>query len=170
MRVKHRVWLAASLAWLGSQPAFATETIETAQPSTLISDVHTFVVAEDGSLTEDDETTLRANTPAGVGEIAQRYIWFDKSTSTIDISDAYSLGPDGIKHIVAPDQIREIQEPRSAGAPTFEDSRLKAVVFPGVNTGSIVHLRFHKTQSKPVIAGSSIISSSPAAARCKSSA
>jgi len=152
MRVKHRVWLAASLAWLGSQPAFASETIETAQPSTLISDVHTFVVAEDGSLTEDDETTLRANTPAGVGEIAQRYIWFDKSTSTIDISDAYSLGPDGIKHIVAPDQIREIQEPRSAGAPTFEDSRLKAVVFPGVNAGSIVHLRFHKTQSKPVIA------------------
>src|SRR5471032_95925 len=153
MRVKHRVWLAASLAWLGSQPAFASETIETAQPSTLISDVHTFVVAEDGSLTEDDETTLRANTPAGVGEIAQRYIWFDKSTSTIDINDAYSLGADGIKHIVAPDQIREIQEPRSAGAPTFEDSRLKAVVFPGVSAGSIVHLRFHKTQSKPVIAG-----------------
>ncbi|MFT4505313.1 DUF3857 domain-containing transglutaminase family protein [Caballeronia sp. 15711] len=133
--------------------AFATETIETAQPSALVSDIHTFVVAEDGSQTEDDETTLRANTPAGVGEIAQRYIWFDKSTSTIDITDAYSLGRDGIKHIVAPDQIREVQEPRSAGAPTFEDSRLKAVVFPGVGTGSIVHLRFHKTQSKPVIAG-----------------
>lgn len=153
MVVKHRVLLAASLAWIASQPAFSAQTIETAQPSTLVSDVHTFIVAEDGSLTEDDETTLRANTPAGVGEIAQRYIWFDKSTSTIDISDAYSLGPDGIKHIVAPDQIREIQEPRSAGAPTFEDSRLKVVVFPGVSTGSIVHLRFHKTQSKPVITG-----------------
>jgi transglutaminase-like putative cysteine protease len=153
MAVKHRVLLAASLAWLASQPAAGAETIETAQPSTLVSDVHTFVVAEDGSLTEDDETTWRANTPGGVGEIAQRYIWFDKSTSTIDISDAYSLGPDGIKHVVTPDQIREIQEPRSAGAPTFEDSRLKAVVFPGVSTGSIVHLRFHKTQSKPVITG-----------------
>lgn len=153
MVVKHRVLLAASLAWIASQPAFSAQTIETAQPSTLVSDVHTFIVAEDGSLTEDDETTLRANTPAGVGEIAQRYIWFDKSTSTIDISDAYSLGPDGIKHVVAPDQIREIQEPRSAGAPTFEDSRLKVVVFPGVSTGSIVHLRFHKTQSKPVITG-----------------
>jgi hypothetical protein len=150
--VKRCLLLAALLAWLGS-PAFAIDNIETAQPSTLVSDVHTFVVAEDGSLAEDDETTLRANTPSGVGDIAQRYIWFDKSTSTIDITDAYSLGPDGIKHIVTPDQIREIQEPRSAGAPTFEDSRLKAVVFPGVGTGSIVHLRFHKTQSKPVIAG-----------------
>ena len=93
---KHRVLLAASLACLGLQPAFGTDTIETAQPSTLVSDVHTFVVAEDGSLTEDDETTLRANTPAGIGEIAQRYIWFDKSTSTVDISDAYSLGADEI--------------------------------------------------------------------------
>ena len=150
--VKRGLLLAAALAWIGS-PASAMDNVETAQPSTLVSDVHTFVVAEDGSLTEDDETSLRANTPAGVGDIAQRYIWFDKSTSTIDITDAYSLGPDGIKHIVTPEQIREIQEPRSAGAPTFEDSRLKAVVFPGVGTGSIVHLRFHKTQSKPVIAG-----------------
>ncbi len=54
---------------------------------------------------------------------------------------------------MAPDQIREIQEPRSACTPTFEDSRLKAVVFPGVGTESIMHLRFHKTQSKPIIAG-----------------
>src|SRR6202166_1303702 len=78
--VKRCLLLAASLACLGS-PAFGMDNIETAQPSTLVSDVHTFVVAEDGSLTEDDETTWRANTPAGVGDIAQRYIWFDKSTS-----------------------------------------------------------------------------------------
>jgi transglutaminase-like putative cysteine protease len=136
----------------GSQ-AFAVDTTDDTQPSTLVSDVHVFVVAQDGSLTEDDDTTLRANTAAGVDDIAQRYIWFDKSTSTVEITDAYSLGADGVKHGVSPDQIREIQEPRSAGAPTFEDSRLKAVIFPGVGTGSLVHLRFHKTQSKPVIAG-----------------
>jgi transglutaminase-like putative cysteine protease len=140
------------LVGLGS-PALAADAPDDAQPSTLVSDVHLFVVAQDGSLTEDDDTTLRANTPAGVDDIAQRYIWFDKSTSTVDITDAYSLGADGVKHRVTPDQIREIQEPRSAGAPTFEDARLKAVIFPGVGTGSLVHLRFHKTQSKPVVAG-----------------
>jgi transglutaminase-like putative cysteine protease len=143
--------LPASLACLHS-PAFAADAAADEQPSTLVSDVHVFVVAHDGSLTEDDETTLRANTPAGVDDIAQRYIWFDKSTSTIDITDAYSLGPDGVKHTVTPDQIREIQEPRSAGAPSFEDARLKVVIFPGVSAGSLVHLRFHKTQSKPVVA------------------
>jgi transglutaminase-like putative cysteine protease len=134
-------------------PASGAEDVEAAQPSTLVSDVHVFVVAEDGSLTEDDETTLQANTPSGIGDIAQRYIWFDKSTSTIDIEDAYSISADGVKYVVAPDQIREIQEPRSAGAPTFADGRFKAVIFPAVGTGSMVHLRVHKTQSKAVIPG-----------------
>ena len=125
------------LAGAGSQ-AFAADATGDAQPSTLVSDVHVFVVAQDGSLTEDDDTTLRANTAAGVDDIAQRYIWFDKSTSTVEITDAYSMGADGVKHMVTPDQIREIQEPRSAGAPTFEDSRLKAVIFPGVDRKSVV--------------------------------
>jgi transglutaminase-like putative cysteine protease len=147
-RVSLAVFLACFLA-----PALSAEDLEGAPPSTLISDVHVFVVAEDGSLAEDDETTLKADTPAGVGDIAQRYIWFDKSTSTIDIEDAYSINADGVRHVVVPEQIREIQEARSAGAPTFADGRFKAVIFPAVGTGSIVHLRFHKTQSRPVIPG-----------------
>ncbi len=149
--VMRQLLLAISLACVAS-PAPCAEALDT-QPSTLVSDVHVFTVAEDGSLTEDDETTWRANTPSGVGDIAQRYLWFDKNTTTIDIEDAYSLGLDGVKHVVSPDQIREVQEPRSAGAPAFEDARLKAVIFPAVSEGSIVHLRFHKAQSKPVIAG-----------------
>ncbi|SAL20844.1 membrane protein [Caballeronia sordidicola] len=144
--------LAALLACM-LRPAFAADAMETEQPSTTIRDVHVFVVAEDGSLTEDDETTLKANTAAGIGDIAQRYIWFDKSTSTVQISEAYSVSADGVRHDVAPDQIREIQEPRSAGAPTFADARLKAVIFPAVDAGSTVHLRFHKTLSKSVIPG-----------------
>src|SRR5437867_1354396 len=108
-----RLLLAVLLAcFLGCflAPASGAENVEAAQPSTLVSDVHVFVVAEDGSLTEDDETTLKANTPSGIGDIAQRYIWFDKSTSTVEIQDAYSISADGVKHVVAPDQIREIQE------------------------------------------------------------
>ena len=118
-----------------------------------MSDVHLFVVAEDGSLTEDDETILRANTPAGIDEIAQRYVWFDKSVSKVDIVDAYAIDMNGVRHAVMPDQIRDIQEPRSAGAPTFQDAKLRAVIFPGVGTGSSVYLRFHKSQSTPVVAG-----------------
>ena len=146
-----RLCLACALAIGGVLPASGAQNQE--EPSTIVSDVHVFVVAEDGSLTEDDETILRANTPAGIDEIAQRYVWFDKSVSKVDIVDAYATDMNGVRHAVTPDQIRDIQEPRSAGAPTFQDAKLRAVIFPGVGIGSSVYLRFHKSQSTPVVAG-----------------
>lgn len=146
-----RIAFACMLAAGGALPAAAVSGPQ--EPSTVVSDVHVFVVAEDGSLTEDDETVLRANTPAGIDEIAQRYVWFDKSVSKVDIVDAYAIDMNGVRHAVMPDQIRDIQEPRSAGAPTFQDAKLRAVIYPGVGTGSSVYLRFHKSQSAAVVAG-----------------
>lgn len=122
-------------------------------PSIIVSDVHEFVVAADGSLTEDDDAVLRANTSAGVDEIAQRYVWYDKSVSKVDIVEAYSVDANGARHDVTPDQIRDIQEPRSAGAPTFQDAKLRAVIFPAVGIGSTVHLRSRKSQAAAVIPG-----------------
>jgi transglutaminase-like putative cysteine protease len=122
-------------------------------PSTIVSDVHEFVIAEDGSLTEDDTAVLRANTSAGVDEIAQRYVWYDRSVSKVEIVEAYSVDSNGVRHDVSPDQMRDIQEPRSAGAPTFQDAKLRAVIFPAVGIGSTVHLRFRKSQAAAVIPG-----------------
>jgi transglutaminase-like putative cysteine protease len=140
-------WL---VTWLVATPAFADDDQE---PSTTVSDVHEFVVAQDGSVTEDDATVLRANTSAGIDEIAQRYVWYDRSVSKVEIVEAYSVDANGARHDVSPDQIRDIQEPRSAGAPSFSDAKLRVVIFPAVGVGSTVHLRFRKSQSAPVIAG-----------------
>ncbi|WP_061148438.1 DUF3857 domain-containing transglutaminase family protein [Caballeronia arvi] len=122
-------------------------------PSTIVSDDHEFVVAADGSLSEDDTAVFRANTSAGVDEIAQRYVWYDKSVSKVEIVEAYSVDANGARHDVTPEQIRDIQEPRSAGAPTFQDAKLRAVIFPAVGIGSTVHLRFRKSQAAAVIPG-----------------
>jgi transglutaminase-like putative cysteine protease len=149
--VVRRLLIACALA--GGAPLAAGAADHPDEPSTVVSDVHLFVVGEDGSVTEGDATVLRANTPAGIDEIAQRYVWFDRSVAKVDIVDAYAIDRDGVRHTVSPDQIREIQEPRSAGAPTFQDAKLKAVIFPGVGVGSSVYLRFHKSQSTPVVAG-----------------
>jgi transglutaminase-like putative cysteine protease len=135
---------------IASAPAFADTGDE---PSTIVSDDHEFVVAEDGSVAEDDATVLRANTSAGIDEIAQRYVWYDKSVSKVDIVEAYSVDANGVRHDVSSDQIRDIQEPRSAGAPSFSDAKLRVVIFPAVGVGSTVHLRFRKSQATPVIAG-----------------
>lgn len=122
-------------------------------PSSIVSDVHEFVVSDDGSVTEDDATVLRANTAAGIDEIAQRYVWYDRSVSKVEIVEAYSVDASGARHDVSPDQIRDIQEPRSAGAPTFQDAKLCAVIFPAVGVGSTVHLHFRKSQASPIIPG-----------------
>lgn len=122
-------------------------------PATLERDVHLFVVQQDGSVTEQDDSTMRANTTAGVDQVAQRYVWFNKDIETITQLSAETVDPDGTRHPVGPEGIRDVQEPRSAGAPTFEDGVLRTVIFPGVQPGSRVHLVFGKRRAKPLEAG-----------------
>ncbi|WP_322102048.1 DUF3857 and transglutaminase domain-containing protein [Paraburkholderia sp. J41] len=122
-------------------------------PATLERDEHWFVVQQDGSVEERDDTVLRANTTAGVDAIAQRYVWFNKDIETITALSAETIDPDGTAHVVPASGIRDVQEPRSAGAPTFEDGVLRTVIFPGVQVGSRVHLRFAKRRAKALEAG-----------------
>jgi transglutaminase-like putative cysteine protease len=122
-------------------------------PSALESDVHSFRLDRDGSVTEIDTTTLRANTTAGIDDIAQRAVWFDKDSERVDILDAYTLDPDGTRHPVRADQIRDVQEPREAGSPAFLNGQQKVVIFPAVAVGSRVTLSFRKVRAKTVVPG-----------------
>ncbi|WP_144142931.1 DUF3857 domain-containing transglutaminase family protein [Paraburkholderia sp. BCC1884] len=122
-------------------------------PFTMERDVHLFTIQKDGSIEEHDDTILRANTTSGVDEIAQRYVWFNKDIEQVQLLAAETIDPDGTVHPVGPEAIRDVQEPRSAGAPSFEDGVLRTVIFPGVEPGSRVHLAFRKTRTKPLQAG-----------------
>jgi transglutaminase-like putative cysteine protease len=138
--------------------AFADDGASTASgddraPSTIERDVHLFTVQKDGSVEEHDDTVLRANTMSGVDDIAQRYVWFNKDIEQVQLLAAETLDPDGAAHPVGPEAIRDVQEPRSAGAPSFEDGVLRTVIFPGVEPGSRVHLAFRKTRTRPLQAG-----------------
>ncbi|MDN7486301.1 DUF3857 domain-containing protein [Burkholderia sp. AU45274] len=122
-------------------------------PVTIVSDVHEFVIQHDGSLDEHDDSTLRANDANGIDAIAQRYVWFDKNLEKVDLLAAETIDRDGVAHPVGADSIRDVQEPRSAGAPTFQDGLLRTVVFPGVEAGSSTRVAFRKTRTKPVNRG-----------------
>ena len=122
-------------------------------PSTIERDVHLFTIQKDGSVEEHDDTVMRANTTSGVDDIAQRYVWFNKDIEQVQLLAAATIDPAGVVHPVGPEAIRDVQEPRSAGAPSFEDGVLRTVIFPGVEPGSRVHLAFRKTRSKPLQAG-----------------
>ncbi|WP_429454398.1 DUF3857 domain-containing transglutaminase family protein [Paraburkholderia sp. 40] len=130
----------------------ATSTNERA-PATIERDVHLFVIQKDGSIEEHDDTLMRADTASGVDEIAQRYVWFNKDIEQVQLLAAETIDPDGTAHAVGPEAIRDVQEPRSSGAPSFEDGVLRTVIFPGVTIGSRVHLEFRKTRAKVLQAG-----------------
>jgi len=150
------VALCLALAAAASQaPAQTPEALDQPDVSaaTIERDVHLFIVHKDGSIVEHDDSTMRANTTAGVDQVAQRYVWFNKDIETITELSAQTIEPDGTVHPVGPDGIRDVQEPRSAGAPVFEDGVLRTVIFPGVQPGSRVHLTFGKRRAKPLQAG-----------------
>ena len=122
-------------------------------PATIERDVHLFTIQKDGSIEEHDDTVLRANTTSGVDDIAQRYIWFNKDIEQVQLLGAETIDPNGVAHPVGPEAIRDVQEPRSAGAPSFQNGVLRTVIFPGVESGSRVHLAFRKTRTRPLQAG-----------------
>lgn len=128
----------------GDEPAWSVS------PWTLESDVHRFVIRRDGTLEEHDEKTLRANTAAGVDAIAQQYVWFDKDTERLTILAAESIDPDGRAYAVGPEAIRDVDEPRAAGAPRFDSGLLRTVIFPRMGPGWRVHLVFAKTRTVPI--------------------
>ncbi|KVX86880.1 DUF3857 domain-containing transglutaminase family protein [Burkholderia ubonensis] len=127
--------------------------IDDTPPTTLERDVHEFVIQRDGSLEEHDDATLRANDANGIDAIAQRYVWFDKDLEKVDLLAAQTIDRDGVVHPVGPDAIRDVQEPRSAGAPTFQDGVLRTVVFPRVEAGSRTRVAFRKVRTRPLNPG-----------------
>lgn len=122
-------------------------------PASIESDVHVFVIQRDGMLDEHDESTLRANTASGIDAVAQRYVWFDKDIEKVELLAAETIDRDGVPHPVGPEAIRDVQEPRSAGAPTFQDGVLRTVVFPGVEAGSRTRVAFRKARIRPLNPG-----------------
>ncbi|ANW52882.1 DUF3857 domain-containing protein [Burkholderia pseudomallei] len=120
-----------------------------AAPAAVVSDVHVFVVQRDGSVDEHDDSTLRANTASGIDDVAQRYVWFNKDIDRVELLRAETIDRAGVAHPVGPEAIRDVQEPRSAGAPFFEDGVLRSVIFPGVDAGARTRLVFRKSRTKP---------------------
>ncbi|AUT58226.1 DUF3857 domain-containing transglutaminase family protein [Paraburkholderia terrae] len=123
------------------------------EPYTNERETQTFTVNADGSYTKVDEMTLRVNNEAGVARVAQYYIWFNRNMASVDVLEAYTTSADGTRHDVRPEQIRDVQEARSFDAPMFQDILEKVIVFPAVEPGVRVYLKYRKTQMQPIVPG-----------------
>ena len=110
-------------------------------------------VAEDGSFVATGRQLLRVNEERVIRSVGQRYISFNSSLETLEITEAYTLKQDGRRVAVLPEQIRDQQEPQSTGAPMFQDTRLKVIVFPDVAVGDKLSFSYRRTRTTPLWPG-----------------
>lgn len=112
-----------------------------------------FTVDADGAYTLDVELVTKLATPAAVERHAEQFISFNGSLDEVLSIEAWNTRPDGRRVPVGPQQIRDQHEAASLEAPMFQDTRLKVVIFPGVQAGDTLTLRYRLRRHAPLFPG-----------------
>ena len=111
------------------------------------------VVDEDGAYTLTVEQVKTIATRDALHEHAQFYIGYNQSLDQVVSVEAHTEKADGRRLAVGAHQIRDQQEAASLDAPMFQDTRLKIVVFPDVEPGDRVALRYVVRRHTPLFPG-----------------
>ena len=93
--------------------------------------------------------TARIRTAKGAEDYGSREIGYISSQGEILSVDAWTVTPDGTRIPVPPSAIRDREEDNSGGVAEFSDTKVKAIIFPRVEVGSLISykavLRVHTT-------------------------
>ncbi|MBD8726096.1 DUF3857 and transglutaminase domain-containing protein [Oxalobacteraceae sp. CFBP 13708] len=136
------------LLWplLGLQPACARDTgVER--------HVRHFVVEPSGAYLLTVEQTQTIVERTALPEHARYEIGYNQALEDIIAIEAYTEKADGRRLAVQPHQIRDQQQAASVDAPMFRDTRLKIVMFPDVNVGDRVAVRYVVRRHTPLFPG-----------------
>jgi transglutaminase-like putative cysteine protease len=112
-----------------------------------------YVVEADGSYTVTVDNAKTILQPRAVQSHGQYYISYNKTLDDVLSVEAYTQKPDGRRIPVEPAQIRDQQETASTDAPTFQDTRVKVVVFPHVGVGDQLVVRYVVHRHTPLFPG-----------------
>jgi len=136
------------LLWplLGLQPACARDTgVER--------HVRHFVVEPSGAYLLTVEQTQTIAERIALPEHARYEIGYNQALEDIIAVEAYTEKADGRRLAVQPHQIRDQQQAASVDAPMFRDTRLKIVMFPDVDVGDRVAVRYVVRRHTPLFPG-----------------
>ncbi len=107
-------------------------------------------VAADGSNTITSHVETKLLTQAGVTALAQAKLNYQDQMQELDITQAYTLKPDGTKLMVKPEAIITQQAPASQNAATLDDTKQKVIIYPNVEIGDVL-VQDTVTRSKPLL-------------------
>jgi transglutaminase-like putative cysteine protease len=143
--MKRKSWILAT-AWLWPAVALAAPVTE------LQSDV-IYDVRPDATFTIEHFDRIRVDEPQAIAKVGQLPLEYSESLQTLEILEAYTTTAAGTRIDVTPDKILEQQSPQSSRAPMFNDRKVKTVVFPQVEVGATITVRWRRAQTKPDFAG-----------------
>ena len=115
--------------------------------------VQHFTVDADGSYVLQVELVKTIANTAAIEHQAEQFFSFNASLDTVGAIEAWTTKADGRRMPVGPAGIREQQEAASSDAPMFQDTRLKAVIFPDVAAGDTLTLRYTVRRHTPLFPG-----------------
>jgi transglutaminase-like putative cysteine protease len=110
-------------------------------------------ISNDGTFRQTNEIQISLRTAAGAKGAAQIPLAFSESLQTLEILEAYTLRPDGVRVDVKPDAIFTQASPLAVSAPMFSDIMYRIVVFPEPALGGKLVLKTRINQSLPFFPG-----------------
>lgn len=116
-------------------------------------DIRHFLVEPGGAYTLTVEQAKTIVTRGALREHAQFYIGYNQSLDDVISVQAHTEKADGRRLAVRPHQIHDQHEAASLDAPMFQDTRLKIVVFPDVQPGDRVVVRYAVRRHTPLFPG-----------------
>jgi len=119
---------------------------------TVLQEDFVYDVQSDGTYTLDRFKSMRINNQQGVESSGQVPISYSTSLEEMAVLEAYTTTKDGKRIDVPTNKILEQQSPVSSYAPIFNDEKVKVIVFPNVEIGSILSFRVHSKQKVPMFA------------------
>ena len=134
------VCLVPSIAWAAYVPAYS-----------ILNDVQDFEVQSNGGYTQIRERNIRIETPQGIDQYGQAKLYYDGKRNQLDILEAYTLRPSGVKVPVSPDRIKRQTANTDDVAPYFTDQMVAVIIFPQVEVGSQLYYKAKLIENEPVI-------------------
>ena len=122
-------------------------------PETVLENDYVYNVLADGTYTLESFKKIRINNQQGVQKSSQVPLQYSTTLEEVDVLEAYTTTKDGKRIDVAADKILLQQSPQSAGAPMFDDAKVKTIVFPNVEVGATLSFRVRKKQKVPLFPG-----------------
>jgi len=120
---------------------------------TVLRDDSVYDVRTDGTYMLERFKQVRINNQKGVQSSSQVSLPYSTTLQELEVVEAYTTSKDGKRVDVAADKIMLQQSPQSAGAPMFDDAKVKIIVFPNVEPGAILSSRVRMKQKLPLFPG-----------------